>query len=128
VPESPDHSPHPDHRVPHYVYDAGVEPDPRFSLANERTFLAWARTALAILAGAVALHSLALPSTGWLRAFIVIVLIVLALACTVMAYLRWARVERAMRLREPLPGFTAGLVLTCAMVVVAILLGITLIV
>jgi putative membrane protein len=128
VPESPDHPQHGDHRLPHYVYDAGQEPDPRFSLANERTFLAWARTALAILAGAVALHSLALPSTGWLRAVILVILILLALASMVMAYLRWARVERAMRLRAPLPGFTAGLVLTAAMVVVAILLGVTLIV
>lgn len=31
----------------------GEEPDPRFTLANERTFLAWTRTALALLASAV---------------------------------------------------------------------------
>lgn len=128
MPESPDHRPHADHRLPHYVYDAGQEPDPRFSLANERTFLAWARTALAILAGAVALHSLALPSTSWLRGVIVVILIVLALACMAMAYVRWARVERAMRLRAPLPGFTAGLILAVAMVVVSVLLGVALIV
>ena len=33
----------------------GEEPDYRFSLANERTFLAWIRTALAVLAGGVIL-------------------------------------------------------------------------
>ena len=30
----------------------GEAPDPRFTLANERTFLAWIRTALALLGGA----------------------------------------------------------------------------
>ena len=32
----------------------GEEPDPRFTLANERTFLAWIRTSLAFLAGGIA--------------------------------------------------------------------------
>ncbi len=32
---------------------AGKKPDYRFTLANERTFLAWIRTALALMAGAV---------------------------------------------------------------------------
>ena len=31
--------------------DDGEEPDYRFTLANERTFLAWVRTALGLLAG-----------------------------------------------------------------------------
>lgn len=39
--------------------DSGKDPDYRFSLANERTFPAWIRTALAILAGALLLHQLA---------------------------------------------------------------------
>ncbi|HET9290174.1 MAG TPA: DUF202 domain-containing protein, partial [Actinomycetes bacterium] len=38
--------------------EAAPEPDYRFTLANERTFLAWIRTSLALLAGGVALHSL----------------------------------------------------------------------
>ena len=65
------HEPHPP-RKPSYVYDVGTEPDPRFSLANERTFLSWVRTALALLAGAVALHSLQLPQTSWLRGIVVV--------------------------------------------------------
>ena len=36
----------------------GEEPDYRFTLANERTFLAWIRTALALIAGGVALVQL----------------------------------------------------------------------
>ena len=47
-------------RFPGWVYRHGTEPDPRFTLANERTFLAWIRTALALIAGGVALEALAL--------------------------------------------------------------------
>ncbi|MEP9381527.1 YidH family protein [Nocardioides cheoyonin] len=114
-------------RHPHWVYDPGDEPDPRFSLANERTFLAWARTALAILAGAVALHSLDVPPTGWLRTVLVVLLVLLAVVCTLMSIIRWARVERAMRLRQRLPAFTAGFILSGALVLVGVLIGIALI-
>lgn len=117
---------HPPDRRPRWVYDPGAEPDPRFSLANERTFLAWARTALGILAGAVALHSLDVPSTDWVRGLVVVLLVVLAVVCTAMSIVRWAQVERAMRLGERLPGFTAGFVLAGALVVIGILLGVAL--
>lgn len=113
-------------RKPSFVYDVGSEPDPRFSLANERTFLAWVRTALAMLAGAVALHSLQLPATAWLRNLVVVVLLLVGAGCTVLAFVRWARVERAMRLHEPLPHFSLGWVLTAAVVLVAVLLAVTL--
>jgi putative membrane protein len=62
-------------RQPRWVYDAGDEPDPRFTLANERTFLAWVRTALAMFAGGVALHALAVPKDGVLRGLLVVLLI-----------------------------------------------------
>ena len=55
-------------RRPDSVYGIGEEPDPRFSMANERTSLAWMRTALALVAGGVALISLAtlaaMPQVG----------------------------------------------------------------
>jgi putative membrane protein len=109
-------------RQPRWVYDEGSDPDPRFSLANERTFLAWVRTALAMFAGGVALHALAVPATDWLRSLLVVVLIgVGGLVCG-LALLRWARIERAMRRREPLPSFGLGIVLTLALVLVAALL------
>lgn len=44
-------------RWPTSLYEIGEEPDPRFSFANERTFLAWIRTALALLAAAVAVDA-----------------------------------------------------------------------
>ncbi|MFI2706815.1 YidH family protein, partial [Nocardioides sp. CER28] len=108
-------------RRPHAVYDVGQEPDPRFSLANERTFLAWVRTSLAIVAGAVALHSLKVPETVWVRQVLVIALLAIACVVAVTASTRWARTERAMRLREPLPGFGFVGVFSGGIVVVAVL-------
>ena len=119
------HEPHPP-RKPSYVYDGGEEPDPRCSLANERTFLSWVRTALAMLAGAVALHSLQLPQTSWLRGIVVLTLLVVGALCTLLAFVRWAKVERAMRLRQPLPHFSLGWLLTASIVLVSVLLAITL--
>jgi putative membrane protein len=108
------------------VYDAGREPDPRFSLANERTFLAWVRTALAMLAGAVALDSLGVPDPRWLRTALVVALVLFGGLVTAAAYQRWMRVEKAMRTGTPLPAFTLGLAVTVAIVLVAALLAVAL--
>jgi len=86
-------------RQPRWVYDAGDEPDPRFSLANERTFLAWVRTALAMFAGGVALHALAVPADGFLSGLMVLVLVGIGALVCLLALVRWARVERAMPMR-----------------------------
>jgi putative membrane protein len=109
-------------RQPRWVYDEGDEPDPRFSLANERTFLAWVRTALAMLAGGVALHALSVPGADWLRTVLVVGLIVLGALICALSFLRWARIERAMRRHEALPSFGLGLAMTVALLVVACLL------
>jgi putative membrane protein len=114
-------------RQPRWVYDAGDEPDPRFSLANERTFLAWVRTALGMFAGGVALHALAVPAGKGLRTALVIGLILLGALMCVLSLLRWARIERAMRRGEPLPSFGLGIAMTAALVVVAALLVIVLV-
>ena len=110
-------------RHPRWVYDAGDEPDPRYTLANERTFLAWVRTALAMLAGGVALHALGVPKTDWVRSVLAVLLVVLGGLVTLLAMVRWARVERAMRTRRPLPAFSLGYLLTGAVVVGAALLA-----
>jgi len=82
----------------------GSEPDPRFTLANERTFLAWIRTALALMAGGIAVEAFTtdvfLPE---LRKTLAITLLVLGMLISVSACLRWLNVERAMRQRSPLP-------------------------
>jgi inner membrane protein YidH len=111
-------------RRPSWVYMAGDEPDPRFSLANERTFLAWVRTALAMVAGGIALHSLGIPASEALRSIVVVVLLLMGgLTCAV-AGLRWARVERAMRTRSPLPAFSLGLALVVTLFALSMLLAV----
>lgn len=82
----------------------GTEPDPRFTLANERTFLAWIRTSLAFLAGGIAIEAF----TGDIfdiavRKFLALVLLVLGMFLSAGAALRWLRVERSMRHKAPLP-------------------------
>ncbi len=83
----------------------GEHPDFRFTLANERTFLAWIRTALAFVAGGIAVVQLvpefSLFSGG--RHVLGILLIVLALVVSVASYVRWERNERALRLNQSLP-------------------------
>ncbi len=107
-------------RWPGWVYGSGAEPDYRFSFANERTFLAWIRTALALLAGGVALDAIDLSIPGALQEGLAALLVALGLVCAVLSWLRWARAERAMRHSEPLPSSTLSALLTAAVVVAAL--------
>ena len=80
------------------------EPDYRFTLANERTFLAWQRTALGLLAAAVALAQLVPELTvPGARRSLAVGLAVLAILTSGMGLLRWQQVDRAMRRGGPLP-------------------------
>jgi putative membrane protein len=114
-------------RRPHW-YQEGQEPDYRFTLANERTFLAWLRTALALLAGAVALAQFVPPfSVAGLRTGLAALLAVIGTLLAGFSYRRWARVQHAMRLGKPLPmtwlpfvvGWAAAL---CGIVVLVLVL------
>ena len=80
------------------------EPDYRFTLANERTFLAWQRTALGLLAAAVALVQLVpeLTIPGARRA-LAVGLAALAILTSGMGLLRWQQADRAVRRGDPLP-------------------------
>lgn len=81
-----------------------VEPDYRFTLANERTFLAWQRTALGLLAAAVALVQLVPELTiPGARQVLGVVLAILAILTSGMSLLRWQQADRAMRRHLPLP-------------------------
>jgi inner membrane protein YidH len=92
-----------DRRRPRWVYRVGVEPDPRFTLANERTFLAWIRTALALMAAGVALDALVRGGNVTARKVVALSLVVLGTACGTMAYGRWMVNERALRTGRALP-------------------------
>ena len=83
----------------------GRTPDYRFSLANERTFLAWIRTGLALIAGGLACAQFLPPlPIRHLREVIAVALLVLGAVVALRAVDHWARTERAMRLGQELPG------------------------
>ncbi|WP_067825122.1 YidH family protein [Nocardia inohanensis] len=77
--------------------------DYRFTLANERTFLAWIRTALGLLAAGVAVHTLVQPFHHLgVRRTLSISCIVLAVVLSIGAYLHWKDVTERMNRGEPL--------------------------
>ncbi len=90
---------------------AGKTPDYRFTLANERTFLAWIRTALALMAGAVGIEQFSPQlSSVALRTILSASLLSVASALGIIAWRRWRHNEYAMRLGSDLP-YTRGLLL-----------------
>jgi putative membrane protein len=110
-------------RFPRSVYGHGREPDPRFSLANERTFLAWIRTSLALLAVGVALEALQLPIRADFRFSSAVVFVVLGLLAPVHAWFNWARIERAVRQDRALPAPALSGVLAAGVVVGGLLIA-----
>jgi putative membrane protein len=81
----------------------GAEPDARFTFANERTFLAWIRTALALVAAGLAIVQLLPPFHGirWGRHAIGIPLILLGAVVAIVSYLEWNANQRALRRGDP---------------------------
>jgi putative membrane protein len=122
VPESESDPNTPDARWPRRVYGVGTEPDPRFSFAYERTFLAWIRTALGFVASGVAVAAVAKlnDSLGPEVRVAAIVLIVCGLVSGITALLQWMRNERAIRLNRPLPSSPLLPFLTAAIILVAL--------
>jgi putative membrane protein len=101
----------------------GQTPDYRFSLANERTFLAWIRTGLALIAGGLACAQFLPPlPIAHLREVISIALLVLGGLVALRAVDHWARTERAMRTGADLPGSRFPAILAIAVAAGAILL------
>ena len=84
--------------------ERGRRPDYRFTLANERAFLAWIRTALALLAGGVLLHQFATELGPRIVVTVLSVgLGVVAAVLSVVSYMRWRANEIAIRQGRPLP-------------------------
>ena len=83
----------------------GAEPDPRFTFANERTFLAWSRTALALVVAGLGIVQLLPPFPGVPagRHLLGVPLIALGAVLAIAAYIEWVRNQRALRRGESLP-------------------------
>lgn len=100
----------------------GKEPDPRFTLANERTYLTWLSTSLALSAGGVAMA--AVPGdlfVPWLRTTLAVVLVLLSALAAILAYPRWRNVQRALRRQAPLPRLALAPVFGYGVAAVAVL-------
>jgi putative membrane protein len=99
-----------------------AEPDYRFTLANERTFLAWERTSLGLLAAAVAIVQF-VPEFGvpGARHLFGAFLTILAMLTAGGGLRRWRQVDIAMRRGAPLPRQSAPLILGLGLVVLAVL-------
>ncbi|OIJ92497.1 YidH family protein [Streptomyces colonosanans] len=106
--------------APEEIREEGETPDYRFSLANERTFLAWLRTALALIGGGFAVDQF-LPHLSWAwRAGLSLALLVSGVLCSLRAINHWVRCERAMRREEDLPSSRFPTLLSLAVAVVAV--------
>lgn len=111
-------------RFPHRVYGVGSEPDARFTLANERTFLAWIRTSLALIAAGVALEAFALPISPGFRLGASLLLIGLGVLAPIQAWFGWMSVERSLRLERSLPMPSLAGPIGLGVAVAGLLLGI----
>jgi putative membrane protein len=99
-----------------------TEPDARFTFANERTFLAWHRTALALVVAGLAIVQLLPPFPGvpFGRHLLALPLIVVGGGLSVGSYLEWIRHQRALRRREPLGTSLLPRILAIAITVLAL--------
>lgn len=109
--------------------EADREPDYRFTLANERTLLAWVRTALALDAGGLAVIRLAPPlAVAGAREGLGIVLVLLGALAAGGGYRRFVRVGRAMRAGRPLPVTSLPRLLSMSMLVLSLAVAVLLVV
>ena len=114
-----------DDRRPRSVYSVGDEPEVQASLANERTALSWIRTGMTLVAGGVALATLA--SFGDLPLVVLAIAGLASLggaALGAWALISWRRTERALRLRQPIPEPSVLPWLVAGVVVVGLLLAV----
>jgi putative membrane protein len=108
----------------------GTEPDPRFTFANERTFLAWSRTALALVVAGLGVVQLlpAFPGVPSGRHLIGVPLIALGAVLSVAAYVEWVRNQHALRRGEPLPLSIMPWILAATITAIAVIAAVVLLI
>ncbi len=108
--------------------NSGSEPDPRFTFANERTFLAWSRTALALVVAGLGIVQLLPPFPGVPagRHLLGLPLIALGAVIAVTAYAEWVRSQRALRRGEPLPRSVLPWILAATVAGIAVIAAVVL--
>jgi putative membrane protein len=110
--------------------DDGTEPDPRFTFANERTFLAWSRTALALVVAGLGIVQLLppFPRVPVGRHLIGLPLIALGAVLAVTAYAEWVRSQRAMRRGDPLPRSVLPWIVAATITLIAVIAAVVLLI
>ncbi len=106
----------------------GAEPDARFTFANERTFLAWSRTSLALIVAGLGIVQLLppFPHVSWGRHLIGVPLIVLGAVVAIAGYTEWVMNQRALRRGDPIPRSMVPAILTATVTSIGILSAIVL--
>lgn len=100
-----------------------TEPDIRFTLANERTFLAWVRTAIGLVAAGVALFHLVDESTTTMTILALLLLGAGALAVFA-GFSHFRRADEAIRTGEPMPTRGVLVVVMTGVVLLAVAAGV----
>ena len=110
--------------------DDGTEPDPRFTFANERTFLAWSRTALALVVAGLGVVQLLppFPRVPWGRHVLGVPLIVFGAVVAVVAYGEWVKSQRALRRGQPLPRSVMPRLLATVITVIGVIAAVVVLV
>lgn len=110
--------------------NSGAEPDPRFTFANERTFLAWSRTALALVIAGLGIVQLLppFPRVPAGRHLLGLPLIALGAVLATAAYVEWVRSQRALRRGDPLPHSVLPWLLAATITGIAIIAGVVLLI
>lgn len=108
----------------------GTEPDARFTFANERTFLAWSRTALALVVAGLAIVQLLppFPRVPVGRHLLGLPLIALGAVLAVTAYTEWVRNQHALRRGEPMPRSVLPWILSATVTLIAIIAAVVLLI
>jgi putative membrane protein len=106
------------------------EPDARFTFANERTFLAWTRTALAFMLAGLGIVQLLPPFPGvpWGRHLLGVPLIVIGAVIAIVSYSQWVRSQQALRRGEPVPRSVLPRILAITISAMAVISAVVLLV